>query len=113
LTQRKPPAVNTPRKLLCAMLLVLAGLPAWAAATRDEAAAVAQRETGGRVLSVDQADAGGRPVWRVKVVTPRGDVRVILVEVTGARDDRGRGRGGDDFDGRGRGRGGDDGGRDF
>lgn len=97
--------MNTPRKLLCAVLLALAGLPAWAAASRDEAAAVAQRETGGRVLAVDQADAGGRPVWRVKVVTPRGEVRVILVEVTGVRD--GRGRGGDNFDGRGRG--GDDG----
>ncbi|WP_216369817.1 hypothetical protein [Ramlibacter montanisoli] len=70
------------------------------------------------MLAVDQADAGGRPVWRVKVVTPRGEVRVILVEVTGGRDDRGRGRGGDNFDGRGRddgdGRGrGRRGGRDF
>lgn len=100
--------MNTPRKLLCALLLALAGLPAWAAASRDEAAAVAQRETGGRVLAVDQADAGGRPVWRVKVVTPRGEVRVILVEVTGGLDDRARGRGGDNFDGRGRGRGGRD-----
>ena len=109
MTQRKPPAVNTPRKLLCAMLLALAGLPAWAAGSRDEAAAVAQRETGGRVLAVDQADAGGRPVWRVKVVTPRGEVRVILVEVTGGRDSRGRG--GDDGEGRGRGR--SRGGRDF
>ena len=101
--------MNTPRKLVCALLLALAGLPAWAAATRDEAAAVAQRETGGRVLAVEAADAGGRPVWRVKVVTPRGEVRIILVEVTrgGYDDGRGRGRGGDG-DGRGRGRGGRD-----
>nr|WP_255429628.1 PepSY domain-containing protein [Ramlibacter albus] len=49
--------------------------------SRDDAAAVAQRETGGRVLSVDRADMGGRAVWRVKVVTSRGDVRVVLVDV--------------------------------
>lgn len=69
------------RLLLCAVLLALSGLNAWAAVSRDDAAAVAQRQTGGRVLSVEQADAGGRPVWRVKVVTPRGDVRVVLVDM--------------------------------
>jgi uncharacterized membrane protein YkoI len=63
------------------MLLAVAGLPAWANVSRDDAAAVVQRGTGGRVLSVERADAGGRPVWRVKVVTPRGDVRVVLVDV--------------------------------
>jgi hypothetical protein len=54
--------------------------PQFAAIGRDGAAAIAQRQTGGRVLSVDRADAGGRAVWRVKVVTPRGDVRIILVD---------------------------------
>lgn len=73
--------MNAIRTLLCAMLLALAGLPAWANVSRDDAAAVVQRGTGGRVLSVERADAGGRPVWRVKVVTPRGDVRVVLVDV--------------------------------
>jgi uncharacterized membrane protein YkoI len=73
--------VNAIRTFLCAMLLAVAGLPAWAAVSRDDAAAMVQRETGGRVLSVERADAGGRPVWRVKVVTPRGDVRVVLVDV--------------------------------
>jgi hypothetical protein len=48
------------RNLLCATLLLVAGLPAWAA---------------------ERSDAGGRPVWRVKVVTPRGEVRVVLVDV--------------------------------
>jgi len=61
--------------------MALSGLPAWAAVGRDAAAAVAQRETGGRVLSVEAADVGGRPVWRVKVVTPRGDVRIVLVDM--------------------------------
>lgn len=70
------------RTLLCAALLAACGLPAWAAVGRDEAAAVAQRETGGRVLAVERSEAGGRAVWRVKVVTPRGDVRVVLVDAT-------------------------------
>ena len=54
--------------------------PAWAAVSRDAAAAIAQRASGGRVLSVEQADAGGRQVWRVKVLTPRGEVRVVLID---------------------------------
>jgi uncharacterized membrane protein YkoI len=61
--------------------MALATLPAAAEITRDGAAALVQRETGGRVLAVDRSDAGGRAVWRVKVVTPRGDVRVVLVDV--------------------------------
>jgi uncharacterized membrane protein YkoI len=72
------------RKLAC-VLLVAGALPAWAAASRDDAAAAAQRETGGRVLAVERAEAEGKPVWRVKVVTPRGDVRVILVDVATGR----------------------------
>ena len=67
--------------LIVAAALALASGSALAAASRDDAAAAAQRETGGRVLSVEKADAGGRAVWRVKVVTTRGDVRVVLVDV--------------------------------
>lgn len=76
----KRPAMHLLRTLACAVL-VAATLPAWAAASRDDAAAAAQRATGGRVLAVERSDAGGRAVWRVKVVTPRGDVRVVLVDV--------------------------------
>lgn len=70
---------------VCALVLAAAGLPAWANVSRDDAAAVAQRETGGRVLAVERADAGGRAVWRVKVVTARGEVRVVLVDVATGR----------------------------
>jgi hypothetical protein len=80
------------RSVLCAALIALAGLPAWAAVSRDDAAMQAQRETGGRVLSVESAQVDGRPVWRVKVVTPRGDVRVVLVEM-GSSGDAGGGSG--------------------
>ena len=69
------------RVLLCAALLAAAWLPAWADVSRDDAAVMAQRATGGRVLAVERSDLGGRPVWRVKVVTARGDVRVVLVDV--------------------------------
>jgi uncharacterized membrane protein YkoI len=70
--------------LTCALMLAAAA-PAWADVSRDEAAAVAQRESGGRVLAVERAEARNRPVWRVKVVTPNGNVRVILVDLASGR----------------------------
>jgi uncharacterized membrane protein YkoI len=66
--------------LLCGALMALAS-PAWADVSREDAAAVAQRVSGGgRVLSVDSTQAGGRPAWRVKVVTAKGEVRMVLVD---------------------------------
>jgi uncharacterized membrane protein YkoI len=71
--------------LLCALLLALA-VPAWAAVDRDGAAAAAQQASGGgRVLSVDKSERDGRAVWRVKVVTAQGVVKVILVDVATGR----------------------------
>ncbi len=74
-------AVHAPVRLLgiCTVALALA-TPAWADVSRDQAAAAAQRQTGGRVLSVDKAESGRRTVWRVKVVTPRGEVRVVFID---------------------------------
>lgn len=72
--------MNAFAKLLCAALLAVSNL-AWANLSRDDAAAVAQRASGGRVLSVDKSESSGQPVWRVKVVTRTGDVQVILVNV--------------------------------
>jgi uncharacterized membrane protein YkoI len=71
-------------KPLCALLIAVSA-PAWADVSRDQAAAVAQRVAGGRVLSVDRSDVDRRPVWRVKVLTDRGDVRVILVDAATGR----------------------------
>lgn len=71
-------------KLICACLLA-ASVPAWADVSRDEAAAIAQRQSGGRVLAVERADAGGRAAWRVKLVTPAGEVRVILLDAATGR----------------------------
>jgi uncharacterized membrane protein YkoI len=71
-------------KPICAVLLLVSGI-AWADMSRDEAAAAAQRSTGGRVLSVEKADAGGRAAWRVKVVTAKGEVRVIMIDAGSGR----------------------------
>ena len=70
--------------LVLAALLVAAA-PAWADVGREQAAVIAQQQTGGRVLAVERAELGGRPVWRVKVVTAAGEVRVILVDVATGR----------------------------
>jgi uncharacterized membrane protein YkoI len=72
------------RKLILAAA-VAAALPAWADVSRDDAAAIAQRVSQGRVLAVERADAGNRPVWRVKIVTPAGDVRVVLIDMATGR----------------------------
>lgn len=61
---------------------MLVATVAWADVSRDDAAAAAQRASGGgRVLSVEKAGAG----WRVKVVTAKGEVRVIIVDATSGR----------------------------
>jgi len=72
------------KPLLCA-LLVASTLPAWADVGRDEAAAVAQRVASGRVLAVERAVAGGKPVWRVKILSARGEVRVVVVDAASGR----------------------------
>ena len=70
--------------LISALLMALA-LPAWADVSRDDAATVAQQLSGGRVLAVEKTEREGRPVWRVKVLTPQGEVKVILIEVASGR----------------------------
>ena len=69
---------------VCALLIAFAG-PAWADISRDEAAAAAQRASAGRVLSVEKAESGRRPVWRVKILSPQGEVRIILIDAASGR----------------------------
>ena len=69
---------------ICAVLLMLS-TPAWADLSRDDAAAAAQRLSSGRVLSVEKSESASRPVWRVKVVTAQGEVRVILIDAASGR----------------------------
>lgn len=67
--------------------LVLAFLcvPAWADVGRDAAAAAAQQVAAGRVLSVERSEAGQKAVWRVKVLTANGEVRVIVIDAATGR----------------------------
>lgn len=46
----------------------------------NEAVQQVQRETGGRVLSADTVNQGGRSVHRIKVLLPSGHVRVVTVD---------------------------------
>jgi hypothetical protein len=73
-------AATPARVFAVGALLMALGVPAWAEVSRDQAAAAAQRQTGGRVLSVDKTESGRRTVWRVKVVTPKGEVRVVFID---------------------------------
>lgn len=70
--------------VITALMLALS-LPAWADVSRDDAAAMVQKATGGRVLAVEQAEQDGRPVWRVKVLTPQGEVIVVLIDAASGR----------------------------
>ena len=70
---------------LCALLIGLASAPAFADVGRDEAAAAAQRVAAGRVLAVEKSEADHRPVWRVKILTGQGDVKVILIDAASGR----------------------------
>ena len=76
--------MNLAARLLLALLLAGAA-PAWADVNRDDAVAIAQRASAGRVLSAERTDAGGRPAWRVKLVTAQGEVKVILVNAASGR----------------------------
>lgn len=46
----------------------------------NQAVQQVQRETGGRVLSAETINQGGRSVHRIKVLTPSGQVRVMIVD---------------------------------
>ena len=70
--------------LLTVLWLGLAA-PAWADVSRDDAASIAQQAIGGRVLAVDRSERDGRTVWRVKVVTAQGEVKVLLIDAASGR----------------------------
>lgn len=58
---------------------------AQASISAEEAAALVQGRTGGRVLAVKPMRVQGRAVYRVKVLTPKGEVRIYYVDAaTGA-----------------------------
>ncbi len=78
------PTMRILLRLLCAAF-VLSAAPAWADVGPDQAAAIAPRQTDGRVLSVDRVEGGPRGTWRVKVLTAGGQVRVVFIDAATGR----------------------------
>jgi uncharacterized membrane protein YkoI len=76
--------MKTITALTCAVLLAFT-LPVWAEVSRDDAASMAQKASGGRVLAVERAEHKGAAVWRVKVLTPQGEVKVMLIDAASGR----------------------------
>ena len=65
---------------LCALALALSAATAGARElTSQEAVAKVQQETSGKVLSVQTLMQGKRKVYRIKVLTLDGQVRVVQV----------------------------------
>lgn len=65
---------------LCALVLALAAGTADARElSAQEAVAKVQQETSGKVLSVQTLMQGKRKVYRIKVLTSDGQVRVVQV----------------------------------
>jgi hypothetical protein len=66
------------------MLIVVLLLPAWSVARDNEqfsrlpeSVARVERETGGKVLQVKPIQRGDREIYRMKVLTPEGRVKVM------------------------------------
>lgn len=58
---------------------------AQAGLTAQDAATMVQAQTGGQILAVKTTRSDGRIVYRVKVLTPDGEVRIFYVDAeTGA-----------------------------
>lgn len=73
--------LNALRPLLLIATFALA-LPAWAEEARVQRAEVGERirqveRDGGRVLRAERMQRGGEDVYRIKVLTPEGRVRVL------------------------------------
>ncbi|MEJ2645428.1 MAG: PepSY domain-containing protein [Gammaproteobacteria bacterium] len=81
------------RVMLAAWLVLGAASPAQAAPPRQQhaqaqhaavtlgrAVAEAEARTGGRVLSAEKGQLRGEPVYRIKVLTSHGRVRVLIMD---------------------------------
>ncbi len=76
--------MRLPLASIVALLLTLAN-SAWADVSRDDAVTMAQKISGGRVLSVELTAQEERRIWRVKVLTAQGEVKLILIDAASGR----------------------------
>ena len=74
-----PRFARTSVALLLALGILLPA--AWAGVGRDDAASLAQRMAPGRVLAVEHGVlVDNSLVWRVKVLTPAGELRLVVID---------------------------------
>ncbi|HRQ64436.1 MAG TPA: hypothetical protein PKZ76_06180, partial [Xanthomonadaceae bacterium] len=64
------------KTILAVVLGLLLAVPAAAQSLNDTVRRI-ERETGGRILSAETVVSGNREVYRIKVLTPDGRVRVV------------------------------------
>lgn len=67
------------RSVVCVLAVLVATAAGAREITAQEAAAQAQHESGGKVLSVQVLNVGKRKIYRIKVLTHDGKVRVVQV----------------------------------
>lgn len=59
---------------------------AWAGVSREDATALAQRAVPGRVLAVEHGvDIENKVIWRVRMLTSTGELRVVLIDAATGR----------------------------
>jgi uncharacterized membrane protein YkoI len=68
------------RILLCAILVAMAAQAHAREISVQEAVAQAQREAEGKVLSVQTLNVGKHKVYRIKILTRDGQVRIVQVQ---------------------------------
>ncbi len=71
--------------IACLSLVLLCASAAAATLTMQQAVAKVERETHGKVLSAETKHNGKRSVYRIKVLTRDGQVRVIEVPADDSR----------------------------
>ena len=78
---------RTARFSLVAFLALVFLLPAaWAEVDREQAASIAQRAAPGRVLAVEHGvHVDNTLVWRVKVLTSTGELRLVVIDAKTGR----------------------------
>ena len=70
--------------VLLGLVFLLPG--AWAAVSRDEAASLAQHIVPGRVLAVERGvHVDNSLVWRVRLLTAAGELRVLVIDAATGR----------------------------
>ena len=46
----------------------------------NDATELVQKRTGGRVLAAQEVREQGRAMYRIKIITPQGEVRIVFVD---------------------------------